>query len=165
MRQILYISTSTNAQMGQDLPTILAASRRNNARDGVTGLLWTDGTRFLQVLEGPSSQLETTFSRITADPRHRAIVTLHDRVVERRTFADWAMAFLEDSDERVASALASADAEVRGDVPRRDRQKKGGVSGLELCPIQSASVTEQTAHSIAAHMNAELIGAAGLCVR
>lgn len=92
MRQILYISSSRPCGEKADMGRILEQSRHNNALDGVTGLLWSDGVRFLQVLEGPEESVEATFMRISRDPRHQAIVTLSDRAIEIRQFGGWAMA-------------------------------------------------------------------------
>lgn len=102
--QVVYISSFVGAV---DTASILATSRRNNARDGLTGLLYADGRRFLQALEGNQLPLERTLERITADPRHRAVVILSCRDIAAREFGEWAMA------ERVAGADADADAFVR----------------------------------------------------
>lgn len=119
MRQLLYISTaSTGASI--EVGAILATSQRNNRRDGVTGLLWTDGYRFLQVLEGGDAAVQGVFDRIRADPRHRAIVVLHDRAIEAREFGAWEMArrgptdTANDFDARMNRHLESASASVRG---------------------------------------------------
>lgn len=114
MRQLLYISTSTELQLSNSLGSILVRSRTRNAAAGLTGLLWTDGTRFLQILEGPADAVSATFERIRQDPRHRAVVILHDRTVETRSFGDWSMALHDDSDARLAACLAMASPEVRG---------------------------------------------------
>ena len=82
---------SVREEIGLD--GILAASRRNNAKAGVTGLLLSGGRRFLQVLEGPESQVAATFARIAADPRHFAIVELSRREIKDRQFGNWAMAY------------------------------------------------------------------------
>lgn len=113
MRQLMYTSTASAAQLGEELASILLSSRRNNVKAGVTGLLWTDGRRFLQVLEGDRSQVGAIYHRICCDPRHRAHVVLHDRQVAARTFGHWAMALLDDGDDKIASALAGASPEVR----------------------------------------------------
>jgi hypothetical protein len=97
--QIVYISSVVGTV---DTAAILATSRRNNARDGLTGLLYADGRRFLQVLEGEQLPLERRLERITADPRHRAVVVLSCRDIAAREFGNWAMA------ERVAGADADA---------------------------------------------------------
>lgn len=89
MLQLVYISSAVGAA---DTATILAASRRNNAAADVTGLLFADGKRFLQALEGPAFAVERTYARIAADPRHRALVVLSRRDVTEREFGPWAMA-------------------------------------------------------------------------
>jgi len=90
--QITYISTARPTLILSDVEGILQISRKRNAIDGVTGLLIFDGKRFLQVLEGSLEQVETTFSRIAQDPRHRALVRLSGRHVDEREFGHWAMA-------------------------------------------------------------------------
>lgn len=114
MRQLLYVSSSSQAVIGDSLSTILSQSRRNNEAAGLSGLLWTDGSRFLQVLEGDTQAVQTTFDRIKSDPRHKALVVLHDKAVDDRTFGNWSMALAEDSDTRIAGALRKADPVIRG---------------------------------------------------
>lgn len=120
MRQILYVSSSFPAGKKIEIEPIFRQSRHNNALEGVTGLLYTDGMRFLQVLEGPEDAVETTFQRIKGDPRHYAIVKLGDRSIEAREFGDWSMAErgvgqqADQFDERMRDKLASASPAVRG---------------------------------------------------
>ena len=95
MLQLVYIST---APRDLDVAEILRTSRRNNGRDGITGLLYHDGRRFLQALEGDQARVEATFERISLDPRHRAVVVLSRRLIEDREFGPWEMA------ERVSGA-------------------------------------------------------------
>ena len=90
MLQIMYISTGTCAP--HEIAQILTVSRANNRRDSITGLLYADGRRFLQVLEGPEEAVERAFARIGADSRHRAVVVLSRRAIEAREFGEWAMA-------------------------------------------------------------------------
>ena len=93
MLQLVYISTARHPITEPLLNTILEASRRNNVRTGVTGLLVAGGRRFLQALEGPDEAVWETYARIKADPRHHALVLLTGRPVERRCFGGWSMAF------------------------------------------------------------------------
>ena len=93
MYQITYISTARSGTTESDVAAILDASRRNNRRDGVTGLLASDGKRFLQVLEGGEAAVEKAYARIKADPRHRAAVILSSKSVSERQFGAWDMAF------------------------------------------------------------------------
>lgn len=91
LHQITYISTARPSLVPADVEQILLASRRNNPRAQVTGLLVYDGKRFLQALEGPLEAVEAIFSSIAVDPRHRAMVKLSSRFVEAREFGDWSM--------------------------------------------------------------------------
>lgn len=119
MRQVLYISTASGAVGGSDADAILATSRRNNTGDAVTGLLYFDGKRFLQALEGEPAAVDRALSRIEKDPRHRAIVVLSDRTVETREFGEWSMAYRApgaDPDgflDRVSGLVATASPNVR----------------------------------------------------
>lgn len=73
---------------------ILAASRRNNARVGVTGALMFNRSAFAQVLEGPQKGVEDTFERIQRDTRHGDVTVLECRPVNERAFTEWSMAFV-----------------------------------------------------------------------
>lgn len=52
MRQVLYVSRSTDPGNQDGIDAILHRSRHNSAIDGMTGLLWVCGSRYLQVIEG-----------------------------------------------------------------------------------------------------------------
>jgi len=81
------------AEMHAGIADILAASRRNNARNGVSGaLIFSDGC-FAQVLEGPRDEVEQVFETVQCDPRHSDVTVLHLHAIERRSFGDWSMAF------------------------------------------------------------------------
>lgn len=92
MFQLVYISSAREEISTPMLDSILEASRRNNAREGVTGLLVAGTKRFLQALEGPEQAVLDTYARIKNDPRHRAFVLLTGRAIERRAFGGWSMA-------------------------------------------------------------------------
>lgn len=119
MRQIVYISTISPRAVGIDVDTLLAVSQRNNARHRVTGLLFFDGKRFLQALEGDDAAVAATFARIEQDGRHRAVVVLSDRVIPAREFGEWAMAYRPDGEgggdavARISSLAAEAAPAVR----------------------------------------------------
>lgn len=90
--RIVYCSRNTAPTGPEELRQILAASRVNNARDGVSGaLLFSDGS-FAQVLEGPLAAVERTFERIQCDLRHAGVTVLQFGPTEGRVFADWSMA-------------------------------------------------------------------------
>jgi hypothetical protein len=92
MLQLVYVSSATPGTSLVDPAAILSVSRANNGRDQITGMLYSDGTRFLQALEGPADKVEAAFARIKADKRHRAIVVLSEREIDAREFGEWEMA-------------------------------------------------------------------------
>ena len=96
LHRVLYCSRnllSASSDVEADIQAILAASRANNARDGITGgLLYSDGC-FAQVLEGPLGAIETTFERIQCDPRHGDVTVLKAEPIMSRDFSQWSMAF------------------------------------------------------------------------
>ncbi|WP_246167110.1 BLUF domain-containing protein [Sphingomonas piscis] len=92
--QLCYISTMRAPVGPAECEDILAVSRRNNGRDGITGLLVVGTTRFLQLLEGPPSAVRAAYARIKADPRHYAAVVVSERQVEERDCPDWAMGYV-----------------------------------------------------------------------
>ena len=86
------ISGGTEA-IAANVQAILAASRENNARDGITGgLLFSEGC-FAQVLEGPVDAVEGAFERIQCDDRHSDVTVLQVGPIATRDFPDWSMGF------------------------------------------------------------------------
>ena len=97
LHRLVYCSRNVIADahddVAREVEQILAASRRNNPRDGITGaLLYGEGC-FAQVLEGPLAAVERTFERIQCDFRHADVVVLEVQAVEARLFGDWSMAY------------------------------------------------------------------------
>lgn len=119
MHQLVYVSSATPDAGSIDIQSILDSSRRNNRIAGLTGMLYADRRRFLQVLEGDEADVTATFKRIEADPRHRAVVVLSRRTIDRREFGEWEMAHAapgHDADAlmlRVADLAAGASPAVR----------------------------------------------------
>ncbi len=92
MYRLVYISTPKPGLRSDDVAGILAASRKNNVENAVTGLLVQDERRFLQYLEGEQTQVDETFARIATDTRHSAIIPLKIGYIGRRQFPNWGMA-------------------------------------------------------------------------
>ncbi len=125
--RLVYCSRNTIIGQQRDpsaeVASILAASRANNARDGVTGaLLYSDGC-FAQTLEGELETVQRTFERIQCDPRHGEVIVLQAGRATGRLFGAWSMALAEAADPAKASATLtralaqqSADAGMGADV-------------------------------------------------
>ncbi len=95
--RVLYCSRNSIPKasdvVAEDILAILAKSRRNNARDGVTGALLFSTGCFAQVLEGPVDAVETAFERIQCDERHSDVTVLQAGPIATRDFPDWSMGF------------------------------------------------------------------------
>ena len=72
---------------------ILARSRANNARDGITGGLLFSDNCFAQVLEGPMEAVVAAFERIQCDERHGEVTVVASGPIRTRDFPEWSMAF------------------------------------------------------------------------
>ena len=95
LRRVTYVSRALTTAR-EDLDTILAAARRNNAAMHVTGAMMLTSKHFAQVLEGPPAAVEEIFERIQMDDRHTAVALLEVADVTARAFDAWSMAFIED---------------------------------------------------------------------
>ena len=92
--QLIYVSTASDDYVGEsELENILEQSVRNNAADGITGMLLYSSGTFLQVLEGEESKIEECFARIQQDPRHHSLYVLERHAIERGSFSNWHMGF------------------------------------------------------------------------
>jgi hypothetical protein len=76
-----------------DLDDILAASRRNNPKLDVTGILLFENGIFLQFLEGPPDNVEALYHKIRTDSRHSNVMILLEQPAAKRRFSEWSMAF------------------------------------------------------------------------
>lgn len=93
IHQLIYISTARAGTTGEDCQSILRSARASNRGQGITGMLLFNSKRFLQVLEGEKQVVRATYDRISADPRHAALVVLSEKDVAAREFGEWDMAY------------------------------------------------------------------------
>ncbi len=95
--QILYCSRNnihgSVPEIRAEIEGILVASRKNNAKVGVTGALFYNTVLFAQVLEGRFRDVQQIFERLQLDSRHSDLVVLQSGYVAQRDFADWSMAY------------------------------------------------------------------------
>lgn len=82
---------------------ILTASRRNNAKAGLTGALIYDNHTFLQWIEGEATKIRAVFELISNDPRHTDIKLMLVRKLDDRWFPDWSMTAAVTQDQALRS--------------------------------------------------------------
>lgn len=97
--RLIYLSTAHMNMTTQTLDNILSKARINNARDGITGLTAYHKFSFIQILEGPKAAVLDCFERIKQSPYHHDITLVWEEDNVDRIFEDFAMAFVEVSDE------------------------------------------------------------------
>ena len=95
--RVLYCSrpaiAARPAERADVIRNILAAARRRNAADGITGGLMFSKGCFAQVLEGPMDAVSETFERIQQDERHFEVTVLQAAPIATRDFPAWSMAY------------------------------------------------------------------------
>jgi hypothetical protein len=112
--RLAYCSRNTfpvETDIAAELRAILEVSRRNNARNGLTGALLFSRGSFGQILEGEYCAVERTFEHIQNDERHGDVVVLTFEPVTARGFGPWSMAHVgaEASADDALHAMSSAE--------------------------------------------------------
>lgn len=90
---LVYISSADPDVNADTLLDILEVSRRKNLENGITGMLLFQNGFFIQALEGEEAAVESTYSSIQRDDRHRHLIVVEKIPIERRSFANWSMGF------------------------------------------------------------------------
>jgi hypothetical protein len=91
--KLIYLSSETEFFNEHELLTILEKSIKNNKKKGITGVLLYSGGNFIQLLEGPKTEVESLFRSICKDKRHNNIIRLLAEYSDTRDFPDWKMGF------------------------------------------------------------------------
>ena len=121
MIQMIYASAATVKFTDADLKKLLAIARRNNTKLGISGMLvYQDGT-FLQILEGKESTVDLLFKKIERDRRHGKVQLLLKAPIEKRSFGDWKMGFV-NATGRVLNEFPGFCDFFRSDQPFGDEQ-------------------------------------------
>jgi hypothetical protein len=89
--KIAYISTIAD-HSESSFADILAQSRSNNRRAGITGVLLRDSHSYFQYLEGQIETLGACMLRIAGDGRHSRVTQLLSVPTDTVLFDGWALA-------------------------------------------------------------------------
>ncbi|WP_093666298.1 BLUF domain-containing protein [Sphingomonas gellani] len=89
MLQIAYTSRAAGSFGEADYNSLIGQARSNNERDGLTGLILFDGSRFLQAIEGPKASTSHCMARIASDGRHHDIDIVKQGDIRDRDFANF----------------------------------------------------------------------------
>jgi hypothetical protein len=94
---------------------ILKSASYHDALNGVTGALTCRRDICMQLMQGPRSAVELTYSRIERDKRHTDINSRFQTLVSIRLFPAWAMRY---------APTSRVDVDARG---CRRRRRQGGI--------------------------------------
>jgi len=94
--QLVYFSSVVGGLVQDDIQSLLKHAQQKNSAAGVSGLLLFSNQHFLQVLEGPRTEVNTTYYRIQNDKRHRDPIILLYKDIHARDFCNWAMSWATD---------------------------------------------------------------------
>jgi hypothetical protein len=109
VRQVVYCSQAADTLGAEDVFRIVQISARNNVARQLTGFLSFGNGWFVQLLEGPSEEIDRLLSTLADDERHGSLTVVSDRTVPGRRFAKWRMQRLHDPGElraRLGEALS-----------------------------------------------------------
>lgn len=112
MLSLTYTSLAQFDLTADDVADIHQTAMRNNALEGITGLLIFNGTHFLQVIEGDSGAIESLLAKLRSDPRHHGVEIRDRRAIGERSFPDWSMELI-----RVKSRFYEARDAIRSVLP------------------------------------------------
>ena len=114
--QLLYLSNAKPELKQEELDSILRVSRENNPSRDITGLLVFANGVFIQVLEGPSSEVHKLFEKICDDTRHQEVAILGEYRGQERIFTKWSMGFLQSTLDELTRITGSASMIGREDI-------------------------------------------------
>ena len=93
MISLVYISSAIVPFTDGQLADLLAQSRENNTRAGITGMLVYKGGNFMQLIEGEETAIDALQAKIRQDPRHCGMISLLRQPIAERQFQGWSMGF------------------------------------------------------------------------
>ena len=98
MRIIIYISRAKQNFTSSDLADLRDLADARNRSEDITGLLLSDGARFIQALEGDAAAVQAVMDRIAKDSRHDNISYLRPITTNCRQFRKWTTEYLAERD-------------------------------------------------------------------
>jgi hypothetical protein len=92
LKRVIYVSKKTDTS-SDSLTDIYDISQKNNSESGISGCLLIGSDSYLQLLEGPDSEVKKLYSKIEMDSRHKKVKKLFEQHIEEKSFSSWSMKF------------------------------------------------------------------------
>ena len=92
LKRIKYISRFAKQLSTPEIDELAKIAGENNSKKDITGALMASGGIFFQVIEGPPAAIDSLWSSLLKDPRHKDILLLKSEEGEmERLFPEWRM--------------------------------------------------------------------------
>lgn len=92
--ELIYFSKVAPGVTSNDVSNIFRTATKKNEQNGVTGVLYSDGKYFIQIIEGLRHVVSSTYSNISVDKRHRNLNIVRVQSINERRYAQWSMAVI-----------------------------------------------------------------------
>jgi len=93
MKIIMYTSVATEQPRGLGMPSGLSSvvieCRKNNPVYDISGALYHRLGRYLQIIEGESTNIDRLMTNILTDPRHEQCQIQLETTIKNRVFPKW----------------------------------------------------------------------------
>lgn len=76
-----------------NIAQILEVARQNNQKNNLVGALYYGNGCFFQCLEGTKQDIDTLYSKLLKDPRHKDLKVLLSEPIQEKGFSSWEMKF------------------------------------------------------------------------
>lgn len=93
MIYLVYASAAQQDMSESDLENLLAQSRVNNEKTGITGMMLYDGGKFIQAIEGNEDAIDALYEKIKKDKRNTDQIVIERTQVSERIFESWSMGY------------------------------------------------------------------------
>lgn len=136
--EVIYVSRRSDGVTDADVVDriILPAGRKNRLLD-ITGCIWFDQSRFLQLLEGPRDDVERVYREIQEDPRHTEVHTISAGPIAVRSFDRWSM--------RLVTGESDSSIEELADQFSSRALRSNRVEETEITPGMAARIRDRLA--------------------
>jgi len=106
--RFIYHSRVSNGISAGDIVQIYNKSIEKNAATGIGGMLFTDGRRFIQMVEGGRKVVSDLFAKIINDKRNYDVQLVSLSPISERFFVDWGMSLIKGSDKNCVELIRAA---------------------------------------------------------
>ena len=93
--QLAYSSRAKKNFSDIEMLEFLDRFRKKNTEMGITGILIYKDGHFLQFLEGEENKIDSLYAAIEKDKRHDNVILLLREEIEKRSFRDWSMGYVD----------------------------------------------------------------------